>query len=116
MGLLGHVLELKTGKSYETLVVQRICEPLMMRNTFITLRAEDRDLLAFGHLADGTRFEHFHLQAMASAGALSSTANDMLLFLAANLGLSESELTPLMKQMQIIRHEGSPTFGRTAMP
>jgi CubicO group peptidase (beta-lactamase class C family) len=59
--------------------------------------------------------------AYAPAGALRSTANDLLKYVSANLGLAQSDLTPLMEKMQVIRHSNSPgilpgeTFGNTAM-
>ena len=37
MGLLGHVIALKAGASYESLVVDRICRPLQMDSTRVTL-------------------------------------------------------------------------------
>ena len=116
MALLGHAMERKTGADYESLVVDRICRPLKMDNTLITLPPALKAHLARGHLDDGTPSEHFHLQAMASAGSLLSTANDLLKFLSANLGFSQSHLTPLMADMQVNRHTGSPIFGNTAMP
>jgi len=49
VGLLGHVLSLKAGKSYETLVTERILKPLKMSDTAVTLRLELRSRLAIGH-------------------------------------------------------------------
>src|SRR5437879_7468772 len=37
MSLLGHVMELKTETNFESLVVSRICKPLRMESTCITL-------------------------------------------------------------------------------
>ena len=53
---------------------------------------------------------------MKPAGGQLTTANDMLKFLSANLGLSETPLTPLMRQTHLVRHSGSQQFGQTAMP
>ena len=50
-GLLGHILELRAGKSYEELVVSRICAPLGMDDTRITLSDSMRQRLARGHNA-----------------------------------------------------------------
>src|SRR6266478_5006656 len=49
MALLGHILALKTGTNYEALVVKRICRPLKMSSTRITLPPELRGRLARGH-------------------------------------------------------------------
>jgi D-alanyl-D-alanine-carboxypeptidase/D-alanyl-D-alanine-endopeptidase len=93
-GLLGHVLGLAAGKDYETLILSRVCKPLGMNNTGITLSPELNLRLAMGH--DG-RFEPtsaWDLPTLAGAGALRSTANDMLSFLAAQLGYTKSDLDP----------------------
>ena len=116
MALLGHVVALKTGQSYESLVVDRICRRLGMENTRITLTLELKGRLARGHSANGEPAENLNLQAMEPAGAFLSTVNDMLKFVAANLALTETELTPLMTEMQVNRHTGAPRFGNTAMP
>ena len=116
MALLGHVMERKTGTDYESLVVSRICRPLHMDSTCITLVPELKARLARGHWTDGQRSEHLNFQVMASAGSLLSTANDMLKFLSANLDFTETHLRLLMKETQVIRHTGSPMFGKTAMP
>ena len=116
MALLGHALELKAGTNYESLVLNRICRPLQMDSTRIRLTPELKARLARGHWADGQPSETLNSQVMASAGALLSTANDLLRFLAANLGFTRSELGPLMDEMLVVRHRGTPQFGNTAMP
>jgi serine-type D-Ala-D-Ala carboxypeptidase/endopeptidase len=116
MALLGHAIERETGGNYESLIVDRVCRPLKMETTLISLTPEQKRRLATGHFADGTPTEHWRFQAFAPAGALLSTANDMLKFLSANLGLTKSNLTPLMQETQVIRHSGEPQFGKTAMP
>ena len=116
MALLGNAIERKTRSDYESLVVDRICRPLKMDSTRITLHPALKARLARGHWVDDTPSEHVHFQAMAPAGALLSTANDLLKFLSANLGITQTDLTPLMEGMQVIRHSDSPRFGKTAMP
>lgn len=49
MGLLGLLLERKTGRSYEDLVLDAICKPLEMPSTTITLSEKQRYRLARGH-------------------------------------------------------------------
>lgn len=80
MGLLGHILERKSGKSYERLVVDRICAPLKMGDTRITLSPDQKRRLAPGHPGP-----NWDLAALAGAGALRSTASDLLRFLEANV-------------------------------
>jgi CubicO group peptidase (beta-lactamase class C family) len=116
MSLLGHVMELKTGTNFESLVVSRICQPLHMESTGITLTPELKARMATGHDENGKRAANYNLQVMAGAGALRSTANDLLKYASANLGFTQSRLGPLMEKMQIIRHRDQPEFGTTAMP
>jgi len=85
VGLLGHALALRAGKSYEELVTERILAPLGMRETRITLTPEMREHLAVGRAANGTPVPNWDLPTLAGAGALRSTASDMAKFLAANL-------------------------------
>ena len=116
MALLGNAIERRAGSDYESLVVDRICRPLKMDSTRITLSPALKARLARGHWVDGTPSDHLHFQAMAPAGSLLTTANDLLKFLSANLGFTQTDLTPLMAEMQVIRHRNSPRFGNTAMP
>jgi CubicO group peptidase (beta-lactamase class C family) len=116
MALLGHAIERRTGKGFETLVVDRICRPLGMTSTGIGLAKVQTNRLAIGHFQDGTKGENLAFQAMEPAGSLLSTVNDMLKFLAAVTGLEKSGLAPTFAQMQVIQHEDSARFGRTATP
>ncbi len=98
-GLLGHVLALRAGRSYESLVESRICTPLGMNSTRITLTPEMKARLAAGHDASLDTVENWDLPTLAGAGALRSTANDMLTFIAANLGYRKSPLASAMATM-----------------
>jgi CubicO group peptidase (beta-lactamase class C family) len=110
------VIERKNGTDYESLVVERICRPLGMDSTRITLPPALKARMARGHWNDGTPSEPLILQVQAPAGSLLSTASDLLKFVSANLGFTQTHLTPLMVDMQVIRHTGVPMFGKTAMP
>ena len=98
-GLLGHVLARRAGTDYEALVESRICAPLGMKSTEITLTPEMKARLAVGHNAALASVKNWDLPTLAGAGALRSTANDLLIFLAANLGYSKSLLSPAMAAM-----------------
>jgi serine-type D-Ala-D-Ala carboxypeptidase/endopeptidase len=116
MSLLGHAIALNANADYESLVVDRICRPLKMDATRIKLSPAEKVRLARGHWLDGKPAEHVNFQVQQPAGSLLSTTNDLLKFLAANLGFTQTELTPLLSDMQVIRHADSPRFGKTAMP
>ncbi|MFH1069770.1 MAG: serine hydrolase [Candidatus Glassbacteria bacterium] len=100
MGLLGHILALKAGVDYETLLVKRICEPLKMNDTRITLTSEMTERLATGHNRAGEPLKNWDIPTLAGAGAIRSTAADLLKFLAAHLGLAETGLSAAMERTQ----------------
>jgi len=85
VGLLGHVLALEAGKTYEALLRERILDPLGMSDTRMELSASMKARMAQGFDGLGTPTVPWDLPTLAGAGALKSTANDMLRFLAANL-------------------------------
>jgi serine-type D-Ala-D-Ala carboxypeptidase/endopeptidase len=91
MGLLGIALARHAHADYGDLVVQRICTPLRMNDTRIKLSESQQRRMAPGHDADGKPVANWDV-ALAGAGALRSTVNDMLIFLSANLGLQDSPL------------------------
>jgi len=96
MGLLGHVLALKAGKSYEALVIERLCVPLGMKDTSIMLSTEAKKKLATGHSKLGKAVSNWDLPTLAGAGALRSSVNDMLKFVSANLKLDNAKLKEAM--------------------
>ena len=107
VGLLGHVIALKAGKDYETLVVERICRPLGMNYTHITVPSELKTRVAAGHAMPGHRVGHFSsLQhdtnalapTLLGAGSIWSTANDLLKFVSAYSGLTPSPLSSVMRK------------------
>jgi serine-type D-Ala-D-Ala carboxypeptidase/endopeptidase len=79
VGLLGHVLALRAGRTYEELVRERICRPLGLEDTWIDPRHRER--LATGHNQRGSPAPPWDLAALAGAGGLRSTASDLLAFL-----------------------------------
>ena len=74
-------LALRAGMSYEELVVSRICAPLGMDDTRITLSPSMKERLARGHDASLAPVANWDFSALAGAGALRSTANDLFKFL-----------------------------------
>jgi CubicO group peptidase (beta-lactamase class C family) len=103
VGLLGHALALRAGTDYETLVRTRILAPLGMKSTSITLDAAMKERLAQGHDTEMKPTANWDLPTLAGAGALRSTANDMLTFLGAVMGLTKSPLAAPMASMLAAR-------------
>ncbi len=92
VGLLGHILSLRTKMSYEDLVKKRILKPLGMKDTTITLSSALRSRTAQGFTENGEAASLWDLPTLAGAGALRSTAKDMAKFVAANLNLTKTNL------------------------
>jgi len=89
----------------------RITGPLGMSSTGITLTPEMKARLAVGHNDQLAAVSNWDLPTLAGAGALRSSANDMLTFLAANLGYVKSPLAPAMASMLAERRKtGVPAF------
>ncbi|MFA9452825.1 MAG: serine hydrolase domain-containing protein [Candidatus Aminicenantaceae bacterium] len=95
MGLLGHILGLGAGMGYEQLMKERICDVLEMDSTVITFTEELQERLARGHNTAG-EVSGWDIPTLAGAGAIRSTARDMLTFLAANMGLKRTPLSDAM--------------------
>lgn len=108
MGLLGFALARHAGMSYEALVKRRILDPLGMQSTVITFTSESRAHLAPGHDADGDPVSNWDLNALQGAGALRSSVHDMLLFLKANLGQTQ---TPLQSALFLAQKSQRPIEG-----
>jgi len=82
-GLLGHALALKAGRSYEELIIDRICAPLGMESTRVTPSAALRERLALGHKSNLEPTPNWDNPTLTGAGGLLSTASDLLVFLGA---------------------------------
>ncbi len=109
VGLLGFALAHRAGMSYEELLRQRIFQPLHMDNSTISLSPEQRKRFAQGYDSELKPVKNWDLDALAGAGAIRSTADDMLKFLAANVGLVDSPLKAAMERTRSVR-------GETGMP
>lgn len=117
MALLGHVISLKEGASFEALLVDRICRPLQMDSTRITLTPELRARLAMAHDKSGKPMAPWTMQVYAPAGSVLSTANDLLKYVAAQAGPAATPLAKLMERTHVIHFEDEvQQFGHTAMP
>src|ERR1035437_9909819 len=92
VGLLGHALALKAGMSYEELLRRRIFDPLGMSGTSITLSEAQKKRLAPGYDGGLKPVKNWDFAVLAGCGAVRSTVNDMLKFVAANLELTDTPL------------------------
>ena len=109
VGLLGHALAHRAGVPWETLVVQRVCVPLGLADTYPGQRPEDTARTATGHDARGRAVPHWDFPVLAAAGALRSTAVDLLAFLRAqDGGAGSTELQRAVRATQEPHHRRPP--------
>lgn len=109
-GLLGHALTRRAGGgSYETLLRQRILTPLNMNDTVIALPVRLRSRLASPHDCDLNPVPLWNLNVLAGAGALRSTAIDLLGFLEA-FGDPASPIAALVQPLLTPYAEGGLAF------
>ena len=103
--LLGRILTLKSNmSSYDELLEKRILTVLGMNNTGINLSDEQKSRLETGHLS-GRELPLFNISnPIAPGGGLYSSANDMLKFISANIGLIKTKLDNAMQESHLIRH------------
>ena len=99
-GVLGQVLALRAGKDYETLIRERVLAPLGMSDTSITLNGSLAARFATAHDEKLKPTSHWDFTGLAGAGAIRSTARDMLKYAAASLGLVKTPLSQAMALTQ----------------
>lgn len=102
-GLLGQLLARRAGTSYAALVQARITGPLKMTDTAIALDPAQKARLTVGHDESLTPVAYWDLDSLAGAGALRSTADDLLTLLAAELGYVDTPLKGAMADQLVPR-------------
>lgn len=112
VSLLGRLLARRAGIEYEALLKARLVEPLGMHSTSIKLTPDQSRRLAPGHDRYLDPVRTWELAALPASGSIRSTANDMLKFLAANLGYLD---TPLKASMELQRAVRQPANGSQAL-
>ena len=108
MGLLGHALALRAGKPYEQLLIERILDPLGMHDTRITLTPSMAKRFVVGHDGDMEPVPAWDLPTLAGAGALRSSAREMMKFARAVTGAMEGK-GPLAKAIAMSIEPRRPT-------
>lgn len=108
-GLLGQGLAERAGKSYAALLQQAIVSPLKLKDTVISLSQDQQARFIQGHDGEYRPAHAWDLDAMAGAGAIRSTANDMLTYLEAQLHPEKfPTLTAAIKQTHELRANALP--------
>lgn len=99
-GLLGHLLARRSDTTYRALIRDRVSARLGMEDTWVSLPEEPKQRFATGHRPNGSATPHWHFrESMAGAGALRSSARDMMTYLAAQLGQADAP-SPLRRAIK----------------
>lgn len=96
VGLLGDLLAYQAKTSYDTLLRQRILEPLGLHETTLTPTAAQRARLAPGFGVENDPQPPWDFPELAAAGGLYSDLHDMLIWLRANMAAPRGVLGPEM--------------------
>ncbi|MGZ5192051.1 MAG: serine hydrolase domain-containing protein [Flavisolibacter sp.] len=92
VGTLGVILENIYKKTYEALLIEKICTPLKMNDTRQLIRKSDSARFAKGYTETGKYNGPGDMKSLAAAGAIRSTISDMLHYAKANLDNTPSTL------------------------
>jgi CubicO group peptidase (beta-lactamase class C family) len=98
-GLLGIALARRAGKSYEEFLIERVCNPLGLSNTRITLSDDMRRHLVQPHDLELKPWPLWNCPAMAGAGAARSNVRDLTAFLKMCMGLKQTPLSAAMSRL-----------------
>lgn len=112
-GLLGIALTHTAGVDYETLVRDRITVPLGLSDTVIELDDDRRRRLAMGTKWRGGQAGLWTFPGLAGAGALRSTAVDLVTFLRAQMG-TLPDVSPDLAEAIELTHRERAKAGRLA--
>ena len=113
---MGHILSLRAGISFDELVKDRILKVLAMNSTGMRMNSTEvsvpeniKSKYAKGHIDGKAVSLEFIPETIESAGAMYSTANDLLKYLAANIGLLQTKIDNPIQESHSIRH----SFGQS---
>ena len=99
-GLLGYALAQPDHTSWDALTDEKILKPLGMTMSGTGFSDAMRAHLAPGHDSMGNGVKNWDFDALAETGAIRSTANDLLRYMKANMGIDQSPLAAAMKLAQ----------------
>ncbi len=103
--VLGRIIEVVSGTSLADFVAERITGPLGMKSTKVTLSTDERARLAEGHDDAGRAVGPWDFAVLAGAGGIRSNAEDLLIFLRAQLAQLRSPLSAAIALTHVPRHD-----------
>ena len=111
IGLLGHLLEAATGKTYSELLQQYIIPPLGLNNTTLYPTPEQQQYLIWGHTFNGQTAHAQHYASLYASEGLYSTLNNLLKFVYANIDTSRTNPFQSLFQQQRTPCAATPVKG-----
>ena len=105
-GSLGHALEHASELSYEQMLVERICKPLKLDSTSITVSDENASRFIRGLDNDGLDATRWDFDVLVAAGGVRSSVNDMLTLLETQLNPIGAPLENVVIDSQTVHHKG----------
>ena len=96
LGLLGDALAEKAGGRYAEVLAERVFKPLGMSDSAVVATPAMQERLAAPHTSGGEPSSFWDFQALAGAGGVKSTANDVLKLVAASLAPENVSLGPAL--------------------
>lgn len=113
VGILGAALANQCAMSFADLLAVRICGPLGLMDTVTDgqLSVVQRSRMVPGHRGRGKSAAAWPLDGIPAAGALRSTADDMLRFLSAQLHPEDTELAEAIRLTHVLRDDPQLTIG-----
>lgn len=113
IGLLAHLIEIKTGRPATDLIVEKVCRPLGMSDSAYVLDASRRQRLMVGHTGNQACWKPRHSplapwdmgDLMRPSAGLYSSAHDLLAFARANLGLTHNPLESALASTHQVQAE-----------
>lgn len=109
IGLLGHILSLRTKMSLEQLLLTRILKPLKMTDTSFIVPTAKKSRFAQGLDEENNPTPSWDFDVLAGAGAIKTTSADMAKFISANLGLTKTPLSTSFAEARKMLRQGQNT-------
>ena len=108
LGLLGQALANRAGVTYPELLKVLVTGPLGLSDTVVKLSPEQEKRFAQGHSPGHQPAHAWNLDALAGAGAIRSTASDMLTYLEAQLHPAKVPLASALEMCHQLRADALP--------
>ncbi|MCY3883996.1 MAG: serine hydrolase [Gammaproteobacteria bacterium] len=109
-GLLGFIAANSAGKSYTEALRERVLDPLGMHSTRVGLSDESRTNLARG-FALGAIVPNWNFDSLEGAGAILSTAEDLMQFVGKNVEPDDSLISKALQQLLKVQVPPNQAFG-----